>query len=453
MGLYDSQRDPDEQRRAFTSGEVPVSVVGLGKMGLPLAAVYAETAGEVIGVDVDQGVVDGINEGRSHIKGEPGLSDLVAEQVEAGRLRATTSAAEAAEAAAVHVVIVPTPLTDDHEPDLGALTAAVEGIGEGLSKGDLVVVECTVPPGTCEGRVRPLLSSVSGLDEDEFGVAFCPERTSSGRALKDIRGAYPKVVGGADEESGRAAELIYGELTSNDIVPMADATSAEAVKLFEGVYRDVNIALANELAKLDRDLGIDVNEAIDAANTQPFCDIHTPGPGVGGHCIPFYPYFIMKYTETDTPLLRTAREVNDSMPAHTVHLLADGLEAMGRDVDGSTVAVLGITYRAGVEETRKTPAAGVIDGLNARGAKVLAADPLIDDIESFGATPVDAADIPDEDVDAVVLVTAHEEFADIDWGRLEDALLVDGRGVLEEWCGEGDYRILTIGGGERVSGQ
>jgi len=235
QAFYGSDASPAEQREAFRSGEVPVGVYGLGKMGLPLAAVYAETCGNVVGADVDPAVVESVNRGDCHVDREPGLDALVEKTVSAGALRATESPRTAAEAASVHVLIVPTPITDANEPDLSILQAVVEDVAAGLSAGDLVVVECTVPPGTTRDAVQPTLAQESDLDGDEFGVAVCPERTSSGRALKDIRGAYPKVVGGVDDESTRAAALLYGELTTNDVIQVPDATTAEAVKVFEGV--------------------------------------------------------------------------------------------------------------------------------------------------------------------------------------------------------------------------
>jgi UDP-N-acetyl-D-mannosaminuronic acid dehydrogenase len=441
-GLYGSPRDEAERRAAFRGGEVPVVVYGLGKMGLPLAAAYSEVAGNVIGVDVDPDVVETINAGGCHVDNEPELPALVAERVEAGALRATTDSRAAAAAAAIHVIIVPTPITDDEEPDLSILEAVVEDVATGLAPGDQVIVECTVPPRTCEEYVAPTLAERSGLDREAFGVAFCPERTSSGRALEDIRGAYPKVVGGIDDEATRVCELLYGEITSNDVLPVADATTAEAVKLFEGLYRDVNIALANELGTLADDLGIDVTEAIDTANTQPFCDIHDPGPGVGGHCIPWYPHFVMSRVERETPLLRTAREVNDSMPAFTVEQLERELDAEGIDLADARVLVLGITYRPGVKETRASPAIPIVSQLSAAGADVVAADPMVDPGE-YGATPVAVEDVTEGEYDAAVMVTPHAEFDAIDWTALDDLVVVDGRRTLD--LADTDHRVYAIG--------
>jgi UDP-N-acetyl-D-mannosaminuronic acid dehydrogenase len=440
--LYGSDAPADDQREAFRSGQIRTAVYGLGKMGLPLAAVYADVSGNVVGADVDREVVESVTAGECHVEREPGLPELVAETVERGAFEATDDLRAAADGAAVHVVIVPTPITDDHEADLSMLESAARRIGSGLDRGDLVVVECTVPPRTCEDALEPLLAEAAG--HDEFGLAFCPERTSSGRAIRDIRGAYPKVVGGVDDESTRVARLIYEEI-AGDVLAVSDATTAEAVKVFEGLYRDVNIALANELATFTDVLGVDVNEAIEMANTQPYCDIHRPGPGVGGHCIPYYPYFVINEFDREARLLATAREVNDSMPHFTVETLSRELVADGKPVVNSTVAILGLTYRPGVEETRASPAEPIAERLTGLGAEVLAVDPMLDRAEGFDAELVAREELYDRDLDAVVLVTPHEEFEAIEWSRFDPLVVVDGRQSLD--LRETDHRVYTIGSG------
>lgn len=446
-GLYDAGIDEARQRVALVSGEVPVAVYGLGKMGLPLAGVYAEVTGNVVGVDVDESVAETVDSGGCHVDGEPDLAELVEERVSEGGLSATHEPTAAAAAASVHVVIVPTLLTDDNEPDLATLRAAVESIGAGLSEGDVVIIESTVPPGTCRDVVLPLLCEESGLEEGSFGLAFCPERTSSGRALEDIKGSYPKVVGGVDEESTRVAALIYDQITDNDVIEANDATTAECVKVFEGVYRDVNIALANELGRLTDDLSVDVTDAIDVANTQPFCDIHTPGPGVGGHCIPVYPYFLTEQVDYDLPLVRTARAVNDRMSEFVVRKVDQLLADRGQALEDSSVLLLGATYRAGVAETRKSPSRAVARHLVELGADVTLTDPMLeaDDVASWPGTfaPTEAVDT--DAFDAVVLLTAHEEFGSLDPAAFGDAAILDTRRALESGTRDRPHYALGRG--------
>lgn len=449
--IYDTSAKTDVKRDSFRNGNVPVAVYGLGKMGLPLASVFAETSGNVIGADIDPDVVASIENGNCHVKREPGLDELVSEVVSAGALQATTEPREAAQTASVHVVIVPTPITDEKEPDLAILDTVVSDIATGLDAGDLVLVECTVPPGTTEGRVLNRLESGSDLSQGDFGLAFCPERTSSGRALEDIRGAYPKVVGGVDEESTSAASIVYEELNSEGVLRVSDATTAESVKVFEGLYRDVNIALANELGQFADELGIDVREAIEIANTQPFCDIHDPGPGVGGHCIPYYPYFMIKPFDTPSPLLSTAREVNDSMPSFTVSKVRKGLEERDIAIEDATVALLGLTYRPGVEEIRASPSIPIARELSELGANVFGIDPMLETFDAFDVEPLALEELYELGADAIALVTPHEEFETIRWKELdlqEDGpeVVIDGRATIENlklnaWS-------YTIGSGE-----
>ncbi len=443
--LYGSTADVEAQRRSLCAGSVPVAVYGLGKMGLPLAAIFAATTGNATGVDIDEAVVDQIRRGECPVTNEPGLASVVSETVSSGALRATTDSAGAATDASVHVVIVPTTLQNDDTADLSALEAALTSIGSGLSSGDVVLVESTVPPGTCRALARPLLEDESELEVGEFGIAFCPERTASGQAIEDIRISYPKIVGGIDEESTRVAALIYDELSENRVIPVSDTTTAECVKLFEGVYRDVNIALANELARIGEELGVDTVEAIAAANTQPYCDIHDPGAGVGGHCIPYYPYFLTGAVETETTLLRTARAVNESMPAYTAGKLFEGFAVAGIEPAGATVAVLGVAYRPGVAETRESPALPIIDRLIEAGVDVVAIDPVLDGVPDRDVPLVSVEALSDMDLDGAILVTAHPEFERLDWDTLPELVVVDGRNVLD--LENTEHAVYTVGKG------
>ncbi|MCU4718619.1 nucleotide sugar dehydrogenase [Halapricum hydrolyticum] len=445
--LYGSGATPDEQRRAFTGGQVPVAVYGLGKMGLPLAAVYASVTGNVTGVDISESVVETINDGRSPVENEPGLEAEIDRNVSRGALSATTDVEEAAAGASIHVLIVPTLLDDQDVPDLSTLTTLTRDIGTQLDPGDVVIVESTVPPGTCADTLWPILRRTVP-DPESVGLAFCPERTMSGRALQDIRGAYPKIVGGIDDESTRVAKLVYEEITTNDVHAAPDARTAECVKVFEGIYRDVNIALANELATVAPELGVDVPEAIELANTQPFCDIHRPGIGVGGHCIPVYPYFLLDSIETSAPIVRMARQINDSMPLYAIEQLREAMDGSDHPLFGANVAVLGVTYRPDVDEVRYSPAFSVVRDLNQLGANVYLVDPVCSDLSPFEGTPTSVERLHRLDLDATVLVTDHSAFDRIRWDRMDPMVVVDGRQALT-LSGTG-HTVRTIGDGRGV---
>lgn len=443
-GLYRNDAHEQDQRDALTNGAIPVAVYGLGKMGLPLAAVYAETTQNTIGVDIDASVVSTVNDGRCHVQGEPGLADLVSTVVDQGYLQADRDPADAAMKAAIHVIIVPTLLDEESQPDLSMVDAVVDDIARGLSPGDLVVVESTVPPRTTVDRLVPRLRAESGLERGDFGAAACPERTLSGRALRDIRRGHPKIVGGIDRESTRVAALLYDEITDNEIIEAESATVAESVKVFEGVYRDVNIGLANQLSLYADSLDIDVNTAIELANTQPYCDIHRPGPGVGGHCIPVYPYFLIREFEVDASLLENAREVNDRMPNLTVSLTKRILEESETEIDSADVLLMGLTYRANVDEHRNSPAQPIAESLNDSVGTVSCVDPVLSDWSGFeDVQRLSLSTAQSRSFDAVLLLCSHEEFAEYDWSG-DDAPVLDARNALDQRAVDGP--IYTIGG-------
>jgi nucleotide sugar dehydrogenase len=365
---------------AFREGRITFAVYGLGKMGLPLAAVIADRGGKVIGVDVNADVVRNINLGLNHIKEEQGLDELVEANVREGRLKATTDLVGASKEADVMIILVPAFLDESSKPDLSILTSVAKNISKGLRKGDFVIVETTVPPGTTDKVMRPILED-SGLKAGlDFGLAHCPERTSSGRAIMDIQGAYPKVVGGLEEKSTEAAEAIYKVINERGVITVSSTDTAEMVKIAEGLHRDVNIALANELALISNEKEVDVWEVIEVANTDPNCNLLEPGVGVGGHCIPVYPWFVINGNGT-TKLIRTAREVNDKMSNYVVNKVTESLKASGKDIKGSNILVAGLVYRPGVKETYNSPSRKVIKELRALGANVFGHDPVLGEKE------------------------------------------------------------------------
>jgi UDP-N-acetyl-D-mannosaminuronic acid dehydrogenase len=287
--------------------------------------------------------------------------------------------------------------------------------------------------------VLPILKQ-SGLRKGEFGLAFCPERTSSGRAIRDMTGAYMKVVGGIDKKSTETAAAIYSVINKKGVIAVSDTTTAEVVKLFEGVYRDVNIALSNELALLCRDMGVSfaevlpvVNEPFDEERHRYHVNLLQPGAGVGGHCIPVYPYFVMRAAKTDTRLIKLARKINESMPFHMVDLIIEALNDAGTGMRGSNILILGLAFRGGVKEARNSPAISIMQRLKELRANVLLYDPLFsrEEIESFGAAYSDSFD----DMDCVVIVTDHKEFREYDWhkigSKMRTRVIVDGRQVVD----------------------
>lgn len=403
-----------------------VAVVGAGKMGLPLAAQFASHGWWVVAVDVQEAVVAAINEGRSHLSEEPGLAELVAAAHADRRLRATTDGAAAAREADVVVLIVPVMLDDEQQPDYRFMDAAADSVASGLHPGSTVIFETTLPVGDTRARYGARLTEASGLrlDEDLF-VAFSPERLYSGAALRNLA-TYPKLVGGLGPASTARAASFYDSVLDAEIVAMSSAEAAELSKLADTTYRDVNIALANELARYADRTGVDVQEVIAAANSQPYSHIHQPGLGVGGHCIPVYPHFLLSRAP-ELELVAQARRVNDGQ----VGLAIKAIEKRLGSLYGVAVLVLGLTYRHGVKELAYSRALPLIDRLALHGAVVHAWDPLLsdDEIGRAGAVPWRWGE--SAPFRAIVTQTADPAFRELDFGWFPELELVfDGRNSL-----------------------
>jgi len=327
-----------------------ISVVGLGRVGLPIAAVAADAGLEVVGVDVDEKKVKMINRGENPIPEEPHLSELV--RAHGGnRLKATTSYDDASECDAF-IIIVPLLLDDNHTPDTSIFEDAVRSVGRVMKKGAVVVVETTVPPGTTENLVRKWLEEESGLKLGEYYLAHSPERIMTGYSISRLK-EFPKVVGGVDEQSGIKAFEIYKKFIPN-LHLVSSARVAEFIKIMEGCYRDVNIALASELFKLANELGIDFHEARKYANHE-YCHVHLPSTGVGGHCIPVYPWFLIKEMEKRerlnyARLLRTARELNDEMVNYWAERIVLECKKINKPLKEVKICIKGLTFRKGVRE-------------------------------------------------------------------------------------------------------
>ena len=391
-----------------------VTIVGLGKIGVPLAVQFASKGATVTGYDISAARVDEINAKRNPLPSEPELKEKIPGLVVSGQLRATTDARDAVAVADVVVLIVPVDIDATQRPDFTLLDSAVAAIGPHLKRGVLIVVETTVPVGTTRHRVGEQVRDASGFaPTTDFSLAFSPERVSSGQVLRDLS-TYPKIVGGIDAHSTARAVEFYGAMLDADIMPVRDAETAEFSKLAETTYRDVNIALANEFARIADAVGVDALQAIAAANSQPYSHVHAPGPGVGGHCIPVYPYFLAA-PETPrtgalaTDLITTARRINDEMACYAVEKLAGALGSL----EGATVVVLGLAYRAGVKESRHSSAFGLASALIAAGATVFVHDPLYThaEIRAYGLEPPPVFPLP---CAAIVVQAWHAEYADVD---------------------------------------
>jgi nucleotide sugar dehydrogenase len=416
-----------DERRKPTS----VAVVGLGKIGLPLATQFARKGLDVTGCDVMPAVVESVNAGRSHIHEEPGLEEAVADAVRRGKLKATTDVSAAVRASSVVVIIVPLMLDLDRNIDYRNVDAATQAVARGLHETSLVIYETTLPVGTTRGRLAPMLERESGLTAGkDFSLAFSPERLYAGRAFEDLR-KYPKIVGGIDPGSTRRAVDFYRSVLDAEVWPVDNAETAEFSKLAETTYRDVNIALANQFALYAADRDVNVAQAFSAANSQPFSHIHRPGLGVGGHCIPVYPHFMLAdATDDELTLVREGRKTND----HMARIGVEQLERTLGGLRGRRVLVLGASYREDVKELAFSTALPVVELLQRAGAQVMIHDPLFTaaELRSVKAAAVDLDSTQARSAEAIVVQAWHRQFSNLDWrefGRLR--AILDGRGTLD----------------------
>lgn len=445
--------DPED---AGPSG--PVAVVGLGYVGTSLAAVLAEGGYEIRGVDVDRSVVDRVAAGECPIE-EAGITDRFERYAAEGRITASTDPSTVADCPTV-LVTVGTPLAAA-DPDLSAVEAATESVAPHVGPGDLVVYRSTLPATATEETVAPRLAEGSGLEPgEEFHLAFCPERMAEGSAYEDLT-TTPVVVGGLSEGSREAAESFWSSL-GLETVPVSDPTAAELAKLADNWWIDLNIALANELALLAEQLGTDALEVIEAANTLPKGQHHVnilyPGAGVGGSCLHKDPWFVAHLGEEyglDLETPRVSRRANDRMPGHVVDLTR---EALGGDLGGATVAVLGVAFKAGTDDTRNTPAAPIVEGLREEGARVRVTDsyvPAAEVEELLGVAPDRLPEALDG-ADAVVVVTDHDAYRSLTPETLRERVgrdafaVVDGRHVFAWDAFDGtDVTYRGVGRGVR----
>ena len=409
---------PEDLKRSITKGNITMSVIGLGWMGLPTACLLAEAGAKVIGVDTNARVVQKLSEENTHLE-EPGLERLVKRHMRTGRLKTTTSAEEAASQSDVIIIVVPTLIDQSKRPDYSAVENACKEISKGIRKGSLVIFESTSGPGVTERIVTAILEKRSGLKAGEdFGLAYSPIRAMAGRTLTDLE-TYNRVVGAINKKSLEATCAILSTTTKGELIRVRDIKTAEAVKLFEAIYRDVNIGLANEFATFCETAGIDYVESMAAANTQPYSHLHVPGVGVGGHCLAVYPHMLLDEARSQDVKLRivkTSRSTNEEMPKHVMSLAAGGLRSSRKSVRRSKVTVLGISYRPNVKEIRFSPSLELISLLRRRGARVTVHDPKFscDEISRLGHAAEPTLKKAVEKADCVIIAVAHDEFRRID---------------------------------------
>ena len=383
-------------------------IVGLGYVGLPLALELTRAGYRVLGLDVNQAVVDQLAAGGSHIQDVP--AEIVAQAVKQGRFSATTDLARLAEPDVISIC-VPTPLSKTKDPDVSFVLAATESVKRTLRRGQLIILESTTYPGTTRELMLPALESTGLKVGEDFFLAFSPERVDPGNHKWNTRNT-PKIVGGITETCRRLAVALY-QPAIETLVPVSSPEAAELVKILENTFRSVNIGLVNEMAIVCDKLGVDVWEVIDAAATKPFGFMKfTPGPGVGGHCIPLDPHYLawkMRTLNYRTRFIELAGEINAEMPEYWVAQVVDRLNEQGKAARGSTVLVVGVAYKKDIEDIRESPAIDIIQLLQQRGATIVYHDPFVSHLEEdsvdLRSVPLTHAQLAA--ADCVIIVTDH----------------------------------------------
>ena len=422
-----------------------VCVLGLGYIGLPTSSVLATHGYKVIGVDVNQELVNRLRGGDVHIQ-EPGLKTMVQAGLNSGSLVVSENPLPAD----AFIITVPTPIAPDKRADLTYVETAARTIAPLLKKGDLVVLESTVPPGTTAGIFASILAE-SGLNPiTDLHIVHSPERVLPGRILEELV-SNDRVIGGLTPEAANLAKELYSSFVQGEIY-LADATSAEMVKLMENTFRDVNIALANEFALMAESIGVDVWQAIEIANRHPRVNILKPGPGVGGHCIAVDPWFLVQAAPGPAQLIASARRLNDRMPEHVV----DRVRTITAGIKTPKIAALGLAYKADVDDIRESPSMTVIRWMQAMGCEVKAYDPFVDPQQlNFAYASLEEVV---EGADCILLLTNHTAFNELDpvevGGLMRHKMLLDTRHSLPQdiWQ-DADFDVYTLGDGQHSNQQ
>ncbi len=407
---------------------VRICVLGLGRVGLPLALTLADSGFDVFGGDINQELVDSINKGICPFKEEEGLEDLMNKNV----VKASTDVPKVIGDSDIIIVTVPTLIKENKKPDIDAIINVSYTISKNIKGGEVIVLESTVPPGTTENVLGKIIEQNGFKAGEDFGLVYSPERVQSPQILRDLR-SYPKIIGGVDEKSAEIVSTIYSNFAPS-IINLSSPKAAEVGKVAENIYRDVNIAIANEFARIAEILGVNFYEIREAANSQPFCHMLMPGAGVGGHCIPMDPYYLISEAEKlgySADLFKTSRNINDSMPVH----LADMVEKALKGKNKGKVTVLGLSFKPNIKSYEHSHTIPLLKELKERGFIVNIHDPYLDE-DSFIGFPA-SNDLTESlrESDCFVISTAHSEYKDLNFEEIikvmNSNIIVDGRSIID----------------------
>ena len=429
--------DIDEVRNSLDSKSLKVCVIGIGRIGLPTALSFAKAGLQTIGMDINEKLVDSLNQGNFALKDEPGYEDIFNNVIKSGNFSATTNINEAVSKSNLILLSLPTPMNKKNIPDYSALESVCKQLSDILKPNSLIVVESTIEPGFIENTLINILEKTNRLYIGKnFTIGVCPENANPGEILHDFTN-LPRLVGSINEQTTKIITLIYDFVFSVELIIMPDCKTANAVKLTTNVFRDVNIAFINELSLMFDKLGIDTLKVLDAAKRKYNFQIHYPGAGVGGPCLPINSYqFLNTAIRTDSKLsiIEQSRQINEKMPDHVINLTLDGFKKCNKSIKGSNILILGISYKPDVKDVQLSPAEIVVNKLKDLGAKIRIYDPYYKNSEVFGINVESNMEDIIPKVDASIIVTGHKEFQEINpliFTKMNTPILIDSRGVID----------------------
>lgn len=445
---------PEEAVENLRKGKYTVGVFGFGRVGSVIGIGWGLAGARVIGMTLDEEAIKSIDAGFSPFPEEEYLSKHIKTLKGKGLLEITNDYSYGASRSDVKIIAVPVYLSQDKKPDLTPIKEVTSEIGRDLAKGDVVIGETSLPPGTTSRMIKPILEENSGLKADkDFALAYSPERISSGTALEDFLEKYPKVIGCDSPKSLETVTKLYSAVVRKGVITMSSTIAAETEKLFEGIYRDVNIALANELAIFCEKVGISFDEVKKAANSQPFSHLHNPGIGVGGACIPVYPHFIIETAlehGIQVQITQLARRINEMATNSFIDKILKSVKFLGLEPRRCSFALLGLSFRGGTSDTRLSPALKILDYIEKLGAKIKICDPLVKNVG--GREIIQDWKRTIRGVDVIIIASDHREFCEMEIEEAsslagKDVAILDGKNILNNFNVRPRYRVLYVGVG------
>ena len=432
-----SMQNLEEVKKSLDSKTLRVCVVGIGRIGLPTALSFAKSGLTTIGVDINESLVEMINHDNFPLKDEPGYEEIFHNVISEKKFSATTKIEEGVSNSNLILLSLPTPMDENNVPDYSALKSVASQLSQFLKPNSLVIVESTIEPGFIEDEMISMIANNDKLTvENNFFIGVCPENANPGEILHDFTN-LPRLVGGINENISKIIKSIYNFVFGVELIEMPDCKTANAVKLTTNVFRDINIAFISELSLMFEKLGIDTMKVLEAAKKKYNFQIHYPGSGVGGPCLPINSYQLLntaRRTNSNLSIIESGRKINEKMPEHVIKLTLDAFQECNQNIKESTILILGISYKPNVKDIQLTPAEIIIKKLQELGANVCIYDPYFKDVDVFGIKSEKNIDNLFANVDAAIIVTGHDEFKQLQiskFNQMNNKILIDTRGIIE----------------------